>query len=367
AGITAAVVAIVAAVALGTTLDRTTGATSATAPSAAVVVPSSPITGGTATTPATTGTVVNIDTMAASESGGLQPLGAGSGMVLTSGGEILTNNHVVQGAEKISVSVPGQGTALATVVGVDTANDIAVLQLQSLNGLTLKPMSFGDSSSVAVGDQITALGNAYGNGGTPKVVTGTVTAVDKTIQAGDSNDPVNPDTETLHGVIEVSANVVPGDSGGPLLNDANQVIGIITAGPGHGGSGIGYAIPITPTLDVVNKIRAGEESGSILIGPRGFLGVAVNDLDAATAQALGLSDLSGVVIDYVRPNSAADKLGLAQGAVIRSVDGTQIVNGDTLGAVLHAKTPGQTVQITWVDAKGTHSGTATLTGGGPAV
>ena len=191
-------------------------------------------------------------------------------MVLTTDGEILTNNHVVEGASRISVSIPGEGTAVAKVVGVDPSDDIALLQISGMNGLD--PVSIGDSSSVAVGDRVTAIGNAYGKGGTPTVVHGSVTAVHRTIRAG---DPGSGNSEQLNDVIQISANVVPGDSGGALLDANGNVIGIITAGPSQGGTSIGYAIPIGSAIDIVNQIRAGHGSSTILIGDRGFLGVSV--------------------------------------------------------------------------------------------
>ncbi len=316
---------------------------------------------GTITAPTTVGSVVDINTSQQQLDGGLQPLGAGSGMLLTTNGEILTNNHVVEGASRISVSIPGEGTAAAKVVGVDPSDDVALLQISGMNGLD--PVSIGDSSSVAVGDQVTAIGNAYGKGGTPTVVRGSVTALHRTIRAG---DPGSKSSEQLNDVIQISANVVPGDSGGALLDANGNVIGIITAGPSQGGTSIGYAIPIGSAINIVNQIRAGHGSSTILIGDRGFLGVSVQPLDAQTAAQLGLSDTSGVLVTGVGQGSPAAKVGITAPAVIRSIDGTQINSEEDLGAALHVKTPGQTVDITWVDGLGSHSGTATLIAG-PAV
>ena len=316
---------------------------------------------GTITAPTTVGSVVNIDTSRPQLDGGLEPLGAGSGMILTTDGEILTNNHVVEGASRINVSIPGEGTAVAKVVGVDPSDDIALLQISGMNGLD--PVSIGDSSSVAIGDQVTAIGNAYGKGGTPAVVHGSVTAVHRSIRAG---DPGSNDSEQLNDVIQISANVVPGDSGGALLDANGNVIGIITAGPSQGGTSIGYAIPIGSAIDIVNEIRAGHGSSTILIGDRGFLGVSVQPLDEQTAAQLGLSDTSGVLVIDVGQGSPAAKVGITAPAVIRSIDGTPINSEEDLGTALHVKTPGQTVDITWVDGTGSHTGTATLIAG-PAV
>lgn len=317
---------------------------------------------GTISAPTTVGSVVNIDTSQQQlDGGGLTPVGAGSGMVLTTDGEILTNNHVVEGASRINVSIPGEGTAVAKVVGVDPSDDVALLRISGMNGLD--PVSIGDSSSVGVGDRVTAIGNAYGKGGAPTVVHGSVTAVHRTIRAG---DPGGTDSEQLNDVIQISANVVPGDSGGALLDANGNVIGIITAGPSQGGTSIGYAIPIESAIDIVNQIRAGHGSSTILIGDRGFLGVSVQPLDAQTAAQLGLSDTSGVLVTDVGQGTPAAKLGITAPAVIRTIDGTQINSEEDLGTALHVKTPGQTVNVTWVDGLGSHSGTATLIAG-PAV
>ena len=151
---------------------------------------------------------------------------AGTGMVLTSNGEVLTNNHVIDGATSISVTDIGNGhTYKATVVGYDKTKDIAVLQLQNASGL--QTVTFGDSSTVTVGQQVVAIGNAEGKGGQPSVVTGSVTALNQSITASDEGSASN--SEQLSGLIQTNAPIQPGDSGGPLVNSAGQVIGIDTA------------------------------------------------------------------------------------------------------------------------------------------
>jgi S1-C subfamily serine protease len=157
---------------------------------------------------------------------------AGTGMVVTSSGEVLTNNHVIDGATSIKATDVGNGrTYTAKVVGYDKSNDVAVIQLQGASGLTT--VSFGDSSQVAVGQSVVGLGNAGGKGGTPSVVTGTVTALNQSITAGDEG---SGSSENLTGMIETNANIQPGDSGGPLVNSAGQVIGIDTAASSGSGS-----------------------------------------------------------------------------------------------------------------------------------
>ena len=149
----------------------------------------------------------------------------GTGIVLTSNGEILTNNHVINGATSVSVTDIGNGkTYKATVVGYDESHDIAVLQLSGASGLTTA--TTGDSSTVNVGDSVVALGNAGGAGGTPSVAAGAVTALNQSITASDES---SGSSEQLTGLIETNADIQAGDSGGPLVNSHGQVIGIDTA------------------------------------------------------------------------------------------------------------------------------------------
>src|SRR5580700_1659147 len=168
-----------------------------------------------------------------------QATSLGTGIVLTSNGEILTNNHVINGATAVSVTDIGNGkTYKATVVGYDESHDIAVLQLSGASGLTTA--TTGDSNSVGVGNSVVALGNAGGTGGTPSVAAGSVTALNQSITASDAS---SGSSEQLTGLIETNANIQPGDSGGPLVNSHGQVIGIDTAASTNyslGGNGNGY-------------------------------------------------------------------------------------------------------------------------------
>jgi S1-C subfamily serine protease len=160
---------------------------------------------------------------------------AGTGQVMTSSGLVLTNNHVIDGATSIKATDIGNGrTYTAKVVGYDQTDDIAVLQLQGASGLAT--VSFGDSSQVAVGQSVVALGNAEGKGGTPSVATGTVTGLNQSITASDEG---SGNSENLTGMIETNAPIQPGDSGGPLVNSAGQVVGIDTAASSASGSSSG--------------------------------------------------------------------------------------------------------------------------------
>jgi S1-C subfamily serine protease len=307
--------------------------------------------------------IVDIETSThALGSDGLRPLGAGTGLLLTSDGEVLTNNHVVEGAAEISVTVSGHGASTARVVGVDPSDDVALLQLDDVSGLPT--VTIGDSSTVDIGDPVTAIGNAFGRGGPPSVTTGTVTGVHASITA---HDPSDGSSEHLEDVIQTDAEIHPGDSGGALLDADGHVVGIITAGPTGAAQGSGgFAIPTNVALDIVEAIRAGNGSSTILIGDRGFLGVQVRPIDEATATRLGLSDSSGVLVAGVLPGSPAQDAGIAPPSVIRIVDGRAIGSLEELGTVIHAHVPGERIQVTWVDEQGSHTETVTLIAG-PAV
>jgi S1-C subfamily serine protease len=325
--------------------------------------------GGGATTGQTTGAtdagIVDVTTFArqiGAPANQLTPAGAGTGMVLTSDGEVLTNNHVVDHAWKISVKVPDGSSYTATVVGVDPAHDVALIQLQDASNLqTITP---GDSGSVSVGDHVSGIGNALGKGGTPAVASGSVTGLDRSITA---NDP-NGSSEKLTGMIQTNAHIQPGDSGGALVSADGQVVGMITAGSdtqttSASTSSVGFAIPISTALDVVDQIHAGG-GGTILMGERGYLGVGVDTLDPTTAQQLGVS--SGALVIAVEPDGPAAQAGIAAPAVITAVDGKPVSSPESLGPLLHSHTPGQSAQVTWVDQSGSHTATVQLIAG-PAV
>ncbi len=293
----------------------------------------------------------------------LEPMGAGTGMVLTSNGEVLTNNHVVKGAWKIQVRVPGGSSYTASVVGVDPAHDVAVIQLQNASGLsTISP----DSSSVSVGENVAGIGNALGRGGSPTVANGDVTGLNRTITA---NDP-DGTSERLTGMIQTDAHIQPGDSGGALVNGDGQVVGMITAGTdtqttSATGQSVGFAIPITTALDVVNEIHAGG-GGTVLMGERGYLGVAVESIDHDPTAAAQLGVSSGALVVGVEPNGPAAQAGMQTPAMITAVDGHAVTSPNALGPLLHVHVPGESAQITWVDTTGQHTATVQLISG-PAV
>ncbi|MEU5266269.1 trypsin-like peptidase domain-containing protein [Amycolatopsis sp. NPDC021455] len=285
--------------------------------------------------------IVNVNT----ELGLQGAAAAGTGIVLTADGEVLTNNHVVAGATSIKVTSIGTGkTYKAQVVGYDRSEDVAVLQLQGASGLPTA--TIGDSSAVKVGDQILGLGNAGGRGGDPVAAPGTVTALDQSITASDES---SGSSEQLTGLIQVRANIESGDSGGPLVNADAQVIGVDTAastgyqlnGRRSGGAGQGFAIPINKAIDIAHQIVAGTASDKVHIGKTAFIGVSVSDSQGQGAQ-----------IRQVVPRGPAQQAGLAAGDVITAIDGKPIDSATTLTNVMDTHHPGDQLTLTVTGASG---------------
>ncbi|HEV2141227.1 MAG TPA: trypsin-like peptidase domain-containing protein [Candidatus Dormibacteraeota bacterium] len=291
---------------------------------------------------------------------------AGTGMIISSTGEILTNNHVVTGSTSISVTVQGRSqTYSAHVMGVDISQDVAVIQIdESVSGLST--VTFANSSSLTVGDAVVAIGNALGQGGAPHVETGQITALDQTITASEGGGTA----ETLNGLIQSDAVIYQGDSGGALVNRAGQVVGMITAGQAQGfrssASTVGYAIASNTALSVVNRIRAHEVAADLTYGQVGYLGVAVQSMDAAAAQQLGLNVSSGALVTATpQSGTPAANAGIGRYSVIVKVGDSNVTSSDTLGTAVKAHQPGDSVTVTWVNSSGTHSATVTLGGVNP--
>ncbi len=306
--------------------------------------------------------IVDVNTTLASVTGGIGGRGAGTGIVLTSSGEVLTNNHVIRGATSILVSVPGHGTHPAEVLGASPQADVALLQIRGVFGLPTATLA--DSSSLTLGEEVVAIGNALGQGGPPTVTAGTITALHRAITASSGFG----EGEHLHGLIQTDAPISPGDSGGALVNSAGQVVGMITAGAksSSASTNVGFAIPTNAAVAVVDQIRAGRSSASVVIGRPGFIGVEVAPLDPASAAGLGLSAGSGVLVAGVIPGTPAARAGILPSSVITAVDGRPVTTVDALGAALHGHRPGEQVRITWVDGSGTHTAILRLIAG-PAV
>lgn len=192
---------------------------------------------------------------------------AGTGMILNSNGTVLTNNHVIQGATSITVTDETTGKEYkADVVGTDATNDVAVLKLEDASGLST--VTLDDDGEPSTGDTVTDVGNAEGTGNLV-AAEGTVTATDQDIQVQSES---GTGTESLSGLIEIAANIVSGDSGGPVVDSEGEVVGMATAASSGTADVTGYAIPITTAKAIAEKILAGESSSTITIGLPAFLG-----------------------------------------------------------------------------------------------
>jgi S1-C subfamily serine protease len=314
--------------------------------------------------------IVDIDGDVASETSTGQEEDAGTGMIITSSGEVLTNNHVVEDATKITVSVQGHsGTYAADVIGVDPTKDVALLQIEGFSG-PLPTIRLGNSSTVAVGSSVVAMGNAQGLGGQPTTVTGIVSALGRTITASDESEI--PASETLHGLIETDAPIQPGDSGGPLLNSKGEVIGMDTAASSSSDSGatLGFAIPIDNARAIVQAMEKGETTGGITLGESPFLGI-FEEPDSSSGLGGGFggfgggsgTTVTGVAVSDVAIGSPAEAAGIVGGDTITKVDSTPTPTITALQKVIGAQKPGSQVTVTYVDTSGeTQTATVTLEG-----
>ena len=336
---------------------------------------------------------------------------AGTGMVIRSDGLVLTNNHVIENATKITATVASTGkNFVAKVVGYDVTGDIALLKLQNPSGLHAVPI--GDASKLKTGATVVALGNAEGRS---EIVpaTGQVTGLNQSITASDQGGTVK--SETLHGMIETNANIVAGDSGGPLVNSAGKVIGMDTAGNNvsftQQQTVSGFAIPINTALSVAGEITAGHASSTIVVGYPPFIGIYVgqgtdsNPQDQAAqeqqqnngfgngngngfgngfsngnggSQGCYNSDAnlsvpstiasvnSGTLVIGTICGSPAATAGLTAGSVVTGVNGQAVGSPQSLATIMATLHPGDTVSVTWVTPSGQHkTGNLALTAGPP--
>jgi S1-C subfamily serine protease len=275
-----------------------------------------------------------------------QGTATGSGFVLDKDGYILTNAHVVQGAENVTASFSENGDSVdAEVKGVDTSADLAVLKVNpdDVKG-GLRPIPLGDSSKAEVGDPVIAIGNPFGL--TRTVTTGIVSALQRQIQA--------PNGFTIAHVIQTDAPINPGNSGGPLLDANGRVIGInsqIATGGGQGSVGIGFAVPINTAKKLLPDLKAGETI------ERAYLGVRMQRVTKQLAEDLNLAADHGALVVDVTPNSPADKAGLrggrtetaqgiaAGGDLIVAIDGKEMRNEDAVASAIASHRPGDKVDI----------------------
>jgi S1-C subfamily serine protease len=294
----------------------------------------------------------------------------GTGMILTSNGLVLTNNHVVQDAATLSVrDVATNTTYVGTVVGYDLSQDVALIQLKNASGLTT--IKTANSDKVTSGEKIVGIGNAGGLGGTPSYVPGSVVALNQAITAGDATNPAG--SEKLSGLIEVNAAIQPGDSGGPLVNAKGKVVGMDTAGSSlNGGFGFlsgntssdrGYAIPINTALAIVSSIRTDNATSGVHIGATAFLGV---EFESAAASFSNSNSSSGVAIAGTVAGTPAQKAGLVAGDVITSINGQSATTGSELQTILQTMKPGATIHVDYLNVNGKASSVNVVLAAGPA-
>jgi len=280
---------------------------------------------------------------------------AGTGIVLTSNGEVLTNNHVIRGATTIHVVLPQTKRSYAArVLGYDVTADVALLQLQHASGLATA--SIGNSSTLRRGQSVTAVGNAGGTGSLT-VTTGRITGLGRTITVNDDQGGA----VQLVDLLETDASLQPGDSGGPLLDSTRRVVGMDSAASASfsfRGSNDAYAIPINRAVSIAKQIVAGRGSTQVHVGGTAFLGVQ--------AQPAGAFGSAGVLVGSVIAGGPVARAGVVAGDVLTALDGRSIASPAKLVSALLVHHPGNTVTLTWSDASGqTHTATITLASGPP--
>ena len=327
----------------------------------------------------------------------------GTGMIISSSGLVLTNNHVIDGATTVQARLvdPGHNSAAsypAQVVGYDATDDVALLQLQGASGLPTE--TFGNSSQVSLGTQVLALGNAEGQGGA-KAAAGIINALNRSIQASDEG---SNSTEDLNHMLQTNAPIKQGDSGGALANNAGQVIGMITAANtstssqvGSSGGTLGFAIPINSALTIARQIASGQQSATVYIGLPGFLGVEVAASSSpnpqqqaadeaqgggraasgggpacqATDQPAGIPAhiapvAAGALILGVLCDTAAGSAGMVPGDVITSVEGQPITTPDSLTGITAMYHPDNIVSVDLGEPRRHQAHDAMMLGPGPA-
>jgi S1-C subfamily serine protease len=325
----------------------------------------------------------------AADLGYLQETAKGTGFVIdAAAGLILTNNHVIDGATSVMVTPVTSGLSYpARILGYDRADDVALLQVRGAPGL--KAVRIGSSARARAGAPVLAIGNEGGQGGSPTVAPGVISSLDRTIIASDKSSDL---TETLYGMLQTSADIRPGDSGGPLAGADGRVIGIDTAA---GGSTVysGYAIPIDRAMPIARQIAAGRQGTRIKIGLPAFLGVLLPDSNSVDPRRQASQELhqtgaesgsgggctsggttatpasiapagTGALVDGVLCGTPADQAGLFAGDVITSVGGQPVTSPPSLTALVSGYHPGSRVALAWVAPGGSlHTAVVTLAAG----
>lgn len=296
-----------------------------------------------------------------------QASAAGTGMILTKNGYVLTNNHVIEGSTSITARDVATGkTYTAKVVGYDLSKDIAVIKLENATNLTT--VTLGNSSDIKADEQVVGIGNAGGVGGTPSYAAGTIVATNQSITAESDENPAG--SESLSGLIEMNTPIEPGDSGGPLVTTSGKVIGMDTAASqDSGGFGFGYnettpnttqayAIPINTAVAIAKQIEAGDASTTVHIGETAILGIEVDaDQSGAAGSITGepTPSANGITVSSVMANTPAASSGLQPGDVITSFDGHAVTSTAQLSALEYSLKVGQTATIVYTNQSGTQS------------
>ena len=287
--------------------------------------------------------------------------GAGTGMILTQDGEVLTNAHVVEGASSINVTISGHGTHPASLIGSDPQADIALLKINGVSGLPT--VNLGSSASLQVGDDVVAIGNALDLQGGLTVTEGIVSALNRTLSASG---------ESLRGLIQTDAAINPGNSGGPLVTSDGKVVGMNTAVAGDA-QNIGFAIGVDQIKPAIDSLRKGGGSTSVsatkdlngynsawdvaynATNGTSFLGVSTESAPAASAYPDG-----GALVDQVQNGTPAQQAGIQPGDVIVSAGGQSVSSPADLSAAITAHKPGDRIQISWFRGSARQGATVTL-------
>jgi S1-C subfamily serine protease len=315
---------------------------------------------------------------------------AATGMVISSSGLVLTNNHVIDETTGLTATLVSTGQRFtAQWLGYDKSDDVALIRLVGASGLKTVPL--GNSSTVKMNDNVIAIGNAQGAGGQPAVVAGSITQLNQTITASDELGG----SETLHGMLQTNAQIVQGMSGGPMVSADGKVIGMDTAAStgsfGNNNPDVGFAIPINRALAIARQIRDGHASSTIRIGATGFIGVLVPSHTASSAssparqqqlelgqqgtgnfaapgsgQACLPNDQNSGVPQTIAPvrsgtlvlgdlcNTPAQAAGITAGDVITNVGGHAVSSPSSLSEIMQGYPAGSIVSVGWVDISGAH-------------
>jgi S1-C subfamily serine protease len=321
----------------------------------------------------------------------LQETAKGTGFVIdAAAGLILTNNHVIDGATSVTVTLVTSGRSYqARIAGYDRADDVALLQVRGVP--RLRAVAIGRSAGVRVGTPVLAIGNEAGQGGSPTVAPGVISNLDRTIVASDQSSGL---TETLHGMMQTSADIRPGDSGGPLAGAGGRVIGINTAAGGNSPHS-GYAIPIDQAMPIARQIAAGRPGARVQIGLPAFLGVLLPDSGSVSPRGQARQELhqtgassgsgsgctssdttaapasiapaqTGALVDGVLCGTPAAQAGLFAGDVITSAAGQAVTSPRSLTAILSRCRPGRQIALAWIAPGGGLHTAAVRLAAGPA-